>query len=101
MRRRIGFACLAGMLALMAWLNWSGNKATSAQEVTPAAKRHFLQIGKSYEFSTGGLGLISGKILEEPKDNWVMLECVRDRKKDTVWVNLNLIASIEQAKGAD
>ncbi len=98
MRRWIEFVGLAGMLALMVCLNWSGSKATSAQEVTPVAKRLFLQTGKSYEFSTGGWGQLSGKILEEPKDNWVKLECVRDRKRDTVWVNLNLIFTIEETK---
>jgi len=85
----------------MTWVNWSGNKATSAQGVTPSAKGHFLQIGKTYELSNGGLGLISGKLLEEPRDNWVKLECVSDRKKYTIWVNINLMATIEQKNGAD
>ena len=101
MRRRIELVALAGMLALLVFMNGSGKKATSAQEVKPAVKRHFLQLGKTYEFSYGGLAMISGKIAEEPTDNWVKTERVRDRKKDIVWINLNLVASIEQKQGAD
>jgi hypothetical protein len=96
MRRRIELVSLAGMLALMVFINGSEKKATSAQEVTPAVKRHFLQPGKTYDFSNGGLGMRSGKVSEEPTDNWVKTESVGDGKKDIVWINLNLVASIEQ-----
>lgn len=100
MGRWIGLVCLGAVLAVVAWGNWSGTRATSAQAAVPAAKYHFLQIGKTYQFSTGGLGLIVGRILDGPTGDWVKLEVVGDRK-GVVWVNLNLIASIEQTKSAD
>jgi hypothetical protein len=101
MRRRIELVGWVGMLAVIVFMNGNGKKAISAQEATPAVKKHFLQLGKTYEFSNGGLGMISGKISEEPTDNWVKTESVTDGKKDIVWINLNLVASIEQKKGAD
>ena len=93
MRARLVVACSAVLVVLAFWMAGAGTRPTSAQ-AAPAARKHFLEVGKKYELLNVGVN-IDMKVLEEPRDHWVKVELDTEKPK-RVWLNLDQILSIEE-----
>jgi hypothetical protein len=69
----------------------------------PPPAKSFLEVGKSYSFSSTGNLFGIGKVVEEPHDNWVKAESIRadNKQKGTVWFNLNQVTAIYLEDGKE
>ena len=96
MRVRLVAACSALLVVQALWLFGAGSKRISAQE-PPRAKKHFLEVGKKYQFTTSVSVVMEAKILEEPRDHWVVVDMLLDDKPfRKLRVNLDQVVFIEE-----
>ncbi len=93
MRARLVVACSALLMVMALWMVGAGSGRIAAQEA-PAAKKHFLEVGKKYQFIWALVNL-DVKILEEPHDRFVKVIMLGEEKPKEQWVNLDQVLFIE------
>jgi hypothetical protein len=70
----------------------------------PPPAKSFLEVGKSYQFFSAANQFGSvGKVIEEPRDNWVKVEWVtlNNKQKETVWFNLSQVTGVVLKDGKE
>jgi hypothetical protein len=69
----------------------------------PPPAKSFLEVGKSYSFTSTGNVFGIGMVIEEPHDNWVKVERVTadNKQKETAWFNLNQLCCVVLKDGKE
>jgi hypothetical protein len=83
----------ASVLLVAILLALTLGRSATAQKEAPAAKAHFLEVGKNYELDPGPLGR-TVKVTEAPRDGLVKCEV----PAGDIWINLQLVRAIARAK---
>jgi hypothetical protein len=69
----------------------SGLVSTSPQATSPFAPP--LEVGKTYAFGVSGSDL-TGKVLAEPRGNWLQVEVRDSGEAQVVWINLLQVSHV-------
>jgi hypothetical protein len=86
------------LLALVVAAFRSGYVQATSQAPIPGTPP--LEVGKTYCFGLGGADL-AGKVLAEPRGNWLQVEVQGEGKGREVWLNLLQLAYIQPDPPAD
>jgi hypothetical protein len=92
MRDKLVVAGSSLLLVLAFWTVGAGSMRSVAQ-VAPAAKKHFLVVGKTYEFHYPGFSFTT-KVVEEPRDGGVVAESMDGNQPRRLWINLATVQFI-------
>jgi hypothetical protein len=95
MRRTFLAACWILVVPAL-WVIVADRRETSAQEAAPVAQKRFVEVGKTYQVWFSALAGHRCKVLEAPRDQWVRVEFVEEKKPIKGWVNLDLIMAIQE-----
>ena len=93
--KRWMIATAAGVLVMLVPLLVAASRSADAP-APPQATSPFtppVEVGKTYGFGVDGSDL-TGKVLGEPRDNWVKVKVQNSGKAQAVWLNLLQVSYI-------
>jgi hypothetical protein len=99
----LAIGLVSGMVAFLPALAVAGERDKAAAPAGKVGKKHFLEVGKAYQFvfrkEYSGPPPVY-EVLEEPRGHWVRVKSLKEGiEAQSFWVNLNAIEIIHpQAK---
>ena len=92
--KRWMIATAAGVLVLLVTLLVAASRSADAPPQATSPFTPPLEVGKTYGFGVSSGSDLTGKVLAEPRGNWVKVEVQDSGKAQAVWLNLLQVSYI-------